>query len=337
MTISVLIVGYGNIGERHLRIVRDSNPSAKIYVLSRRLLAEPLSSANGVFQSLDEALGFSPDLAIVANPASFHLEYALALVEAGCHVLIEKPLSVDLVGIEALQALAEANGVVCQVGYNLRYQRSLREFRQLLHSGTVGRCLSVRCEAGQYLPNWRVGRDYRETVSARSALGGGVLLELSHEIDYLSWIFGDVEWVSAWIGRLGDLDIDVEDTAHLLMGFTGVSSCQLVGSLTLDFLRRDPTRIVTATGSEASLRWDGQSGTVELYEQGDDHWSEVYCGQDERDESYRAQWLDFLATINNKARPTVSLDDGVRALTIIAAAKQSAASENVRVELSGRK
>ena len=103
-------------------------------------------------------------------------------------------------GVDDLLGTVRARGVICQVGYNLRYLPSLSRFRDLINEGLVGGPLSVRCEIGQYLPNWRPDTDYRTGVTARSDLGGGVLLELSHEIDYLRWIFGEVEWVSSWVG-----------------------------------------------------------------------------------------------------------------------------------------
>ena len=93
---------------------------------------------------------------------------------------------------------------MCQVGYNLRCFPSLSRFRDLIHEDLFGKPLSVRCEIGQYLPDWRPTSDYRAGVSARSDLGGGALMELSHEIDYLSWIFGDVEWVSSWVGNVSN-------------------------------------------------------------------------------------------------------------------------------------
>ena len=79
--------------------------------------------------------------------------------------------------------------------YNLRFLPSLQAYRERIQFGVIGKVLSVRCEIGQYLPSWRPGSDYRQAVSASRALGGGALLELSHEIDYLRWIFGEVAWV----------------------------------------------------------------------------------------------------------------------------------------------
>lgn len=179
------------------------------------------------------------------------------MLATGSHLLIEKPLSHAATGVQALlQRVCEQN-LLLQVGYNLRFLPSLEKFRELIHDGAIGRVLSVRCEIGQYLPSWRQDSDYRLGVSARQELGGGVLLELSHELDYLRWIFGEVAWVSAWIGQRSALEIDVEDTAYLTLGFEPDDSGRaLVATVNLDFIRHDTTRLCTAIGKQGSLRWN---------------------------------------------------------------------------------
>ena len=115
--------------------------------------------------------------------------------------------------------ICQSKKIALMTAYNLRFQPSLQEFRKQIKQQRIGKILSVRVEVGQYLPNWRPESDYRKGVSAQKKLGGGVLLELSHEIDYISWIFGDYKWVKAHISKQSNLEIDVEDTAYLLLGF----------------------------------------------------------------------------------------------------------------------
>ena len=175
--------------------------------------------ADHVVYRLDEALAQAPDLALVCSPTFKHVEAGIACLQAGAHVFIEKPLAADAAGARALVEAAASAGRVLIVGYNLRFLPSLRCLRDALHAGTIGRPMSVRAEVGQYLPEWRPDRDYRETNSARSELGGGVELELSHEIDYVCWLLGDVSSVDAILGRTSDLEIDVDDTAEILLRF----------------------------------------------------------------------------------------------------------------------
>lgn len=337
MTQRVLIVGYGSIGQRHLRIVRETSPQSDVRVL-RREPGATAAGADGCFSSLDEALAFAPQVAIIANPAPFHVRVALALARRGCHLLVEKPLSDTPEGVSELLTAAEECGIVLQVAYNLRFSPSLRDFRKWVHSVRVGRILSIRCETGQHLETWRPGTDYRLGVSACRDLGGGVLLELSHELDYLRWIFGDIDWVGAWMGRQSALEINVEDTAHLLLGVrnnrAALNACGPVASLSLDFLRRDTTRRCIAIGEVGSLAWDGITGSVKLLGGASSAEPEVLSAQPPvRDETYREQWWHFLSCIENKSSPLVGGSDGLAVLELVKAARQSMELEGARVRL----
>lgn len=331
----VLIVGHGSIGQRHLRIIRESLPDATIMVFRHQPTTHIPEMANLVTSSMDDVRSFAPEAAIVANPAPFHLEIAKALAEIGCHLLIEKPISGKSERVEDLLETVRAAGVICQVGYNLRYLSSLSRFRDLINEGLIGRPLSVRCEIGQYLPNWRPDTDYRSGVSARRDLGGGVLLELSHEIDYLRWIFGDVEWVRSWVGNVGNLDIDVEDTAHLILGLKSKEPNKpLIANLNLDFIRHDTTRVCTVIGADGSLRWNGLTGVIDIYKSGGDGWDEYVVMPHQRDDSYRAQWEHFLTSIAERKVPLVDGRAGLAVLKIIKAAKASAHNNGAQETLS---
>jgi predicted dehydrogenase len=197
----------------------------------------------------------------------------------------------------------------------------------LLDGELIGMVLSVRCEIGQYLPSWRPDTDYRQSVSARRELGGGALLELSHELDYLRWIFGEVEWVRATLSHQSSLVIDVEDTAHLILGFVpAVNGRQLVGAVNMDFVRHDTTRLCTVIGDKGSLRWNGLTGVVDLFEKGAKGWRELFHLPHQRDDSYLAEWQHFLGCISEETPVTIPGEDGMAVLQIIEAARQSSDS-----------
>src|SRR3989344_6798525 len=265
----LLIVGLGSIGTRHARLVRELVPGLQIVVLRHRNC--PDVNEPGIVHcvtSLDEALRFRPQAAGIANPVSHHLDVALPLAQAGVHLLVEKPISSTMQGVSELIVVCKTRGITLMTGYNLRFLPSLQRFRELLEEKRIGRVLSVRAEIGQFLPSWRPGFDYRQTVSAKAALGGGVLLELSHEIDYLRWLFGEVIWVSAIQSKQSDLEIDVEETAHLVLGFAPAQGeVPVIAALNMDFIRHDTTRTCTVIGATGSLRWNALPGTVELFEQ----------------------------------------------------------------------
>jgi predicted dehydrogenase len=329
----ILIVGLGSIGKRHLRLARELLPNADIRVLRHQECDSIPEHANGCFSKLEEATEFAPQLAVIASPASFHVDVAQSLARVGAHLLVEKPLSASLEGVSQLIDICGKQNTVLMTGYNLRFLPSLQRFRDMLNQRVLGKVLSVRCEIGQYLPSWRPDTDYRQGVSARRELGGGALLELSHELDYLRWIFGEVKWVKATLSRQSSLEINVEDTAHLILGFTsGDEDHQLVASVNLDFIRHDTTRLCTAICKNGSLRWNGLTGVIEQFEAGAKEWRELFRQQHQRDDSYLAEWHHFLDCINAQTVPLISGEDGLKVLQIIDAARQaSSAGSEVQI------
>jgi len=325
----ILIIGLGSIGKRHLRLAREMLPHSEIGVLRHQKSDQLPEFANYLFNTVTEALAFSPEIAVIANPATFHISVALPFAKAGVHLLIEKPLSSNINSIKSLIEICRKQKIVLAVGYNLRFLPSLQKFKNLITDGVIGEVWSVRTETGQYLPTWRPDTDYRNAVSAQSALGGGVILELSHELDYLCWIFGEVEWVQAVSSQQSDLDLDVEDTMHLIMGFsTSTNQKALIGTLNLDFIRRDTTRLCTVIGETGCLRWNGISGTIENYNVTKQGWIEIYRDKGARDETYIEEWKDFLAAVRNENSPVVSGIDGLKTLCVIEAIRQSAETGN---------
>ena len=323
MTKRVLVVGFGSIGRRHLRILRQLIPDADIRVLrhSNSVLPE---YADGVFTHIEDALAFGPHFAVIANPAPMHLQSCLMLAAAGVDLLVEKPLSAEIAGVANLLRFCRERGCILQVAYNLRFAPSLAHFRDLVCHGAVGRVISVRCEIGQYLPNWRPTIDYRDSVSARRELGGGVLLELSHEIDYLRWIFGEFVWVQATLMRQSDLEVDVEDSAHLILGFEAdADGRQLIARLDMDFIRHDTSRTCVAIGEGGTLRWDGISGRVERLGVGQRSWNLLFQHIPQPDEPYVAEWRHFLGCVETRSEPLVNGYDGLSVLTIIDAARRA--------------
>jgi predicted dehydrogenase len=275
--------------------------------------------------SLHDALTFAPQAAVIASPSTFHLQTAQPLAEIGVHLLVEKPISASLTGVAALLACCEARGNVLMTAYNLRFMPSLQAFRDKVQSGLIGKVLSVRCEIGQYLPSWRPRSDYRSGVTALRAMGGGALLELSHEIDYLRWIFGEVAWVKASLSKQSNLEINVEDTAHLILGFeANIKGRNLIGNLSMDLVRHDTTRQCLAIGENGSLRWSGLEGVVEYFPAGGTEWKKISEHKPQPNESYIAEWQHFIACIRDGRVPIVSGQDGLASLIIIEAARRSA-------------
>jgi predicted dehydrogenase len=328
----ILVVGYGSAGSRHLKLARELFPDADIKVLRNRANTIDSKLEVDFLRSIDEAINFAPQIGVIANPSTHHLPIALALADLGTHLLIEKPLSVSLKGIQKLIDTCNSKKATLMVGYNLRYSDSLLHFFHLVKSNYVGDIFSVRCEVGQYLPSWRPNMDYRNGVSARQELGGGVLLELSHELDYLQWIFGEIDWVSATLSRQSLLEIDVEDSAHLIVGFESeTEDKQLIATLNLDFIRQDRTRLCVAIGDMGSLRWDGVKGQVSVIEKGGSDWKVLFTCEPNHENTYLSEWLAFIGRLES---PSVFSNQGAEEIHVMEVVEAARLSSKRKAQVS---
>ncbi|MGL5840130.1 MAG: Gfo/Idh/MocA family protein [Sphingorhabdus sp.] len=321
-----LIVSLGSIGRRHLRNLRAMNPDAEIAILrlSGTKSDQYVQGANVVTASIDEAIRFAPHAAIVASPASTHADIACKLAERGIHLLIEKPLACDVTSANRIALAAQKSGVTCMVGYNLRFKPSLIEVRNLLTAGRIGKVLSVRAEVGQYLPSWRPEQDYRTGVSAQANMGGGALLELSHELDYLIWLFGMPDRVHCTMGRYSDLEIDVEDLVNLTMEYDEPG--RLI-DVHLDFLQRKAVRHCRFIGSAGTMTWDAIADTVRLEGMADgDQDQSIGPFEADGNKAYLAEIDHFIHAIVDTAQPEPDAAAGRDILTVVEAARLSAAS-----------
>jgi predicted dehydrogenase len=274
-----------------------------------------------VVYSVREALALEPDLALITNPASLHVKTAMELAERSIHLFIEKPLSVTLQGVDDLLDLCARRSVVVAVGYNLRFHRPIQVLREAIDGGGIGRPLLIRAEVGQYLPDWRQGTDYRKGVTAQRKLGGGVLLELSHELDYVRWLMGDVQSVSAHMERLSDLEVDVEDAADVFLSFASGAA----GSVHLDMIDRAATRSCRVVGTEGTLAWSDEDRGVRLFTSTRRRWESLCsCSEAEPNAMYVAELKHFLNCVRGTETPLVGGQDGRRVLEIVLAARQSA-------------
>jgi predicted dehydrogenase len=319
------------MGKRHTKIIQELYPEIIISALRHSLCDDIDINTFGLhdcFTELKDALAFKPDVAILASPATRHLETAKVLASDGIHLLIEKPISSSSEGVQSLIDLCYKNKIILMTGYNLRFLPTLVEFRRQLHLEKVGKILSVHAEVGQYLPSWRIGIDYRKTVSAQKDLGGGALLELSHEIDYLSWIFGPIKWVKSHISKQSNLEIDVEDTVNTILGFEVPIGNQITASLSMDIVRHDSTRRCTAIGETGSLHWDGIAGEVKYFPEKGKKWEMIISSKpmiksSHLEDSYLEEIKHFFASIEKAVPPLSSGVDGLNTLIVIEAIHKS--------------
>ena len=329
---TVLIVGLGSIGRRHAEIIQSIFPDINIIILRHRQCDDDDIKELGLYKcvvSIDEALKLNPKAAIISNPASEHLKVAKILASKGVSLLIEKPISDSSRGVQELIDICYQNKVTLMTGYNLRFLPSLIEFKKQIFSKKIGKIYSVRSEVGQYLPSWRPESDYRRGVSAQKKLGGGALLELSHEIDYLSWVFGEIDWVKAHVSKQSNLEIDVEDSAQVLLGFKEVDGAKLTASLNIDFIRHDTTRKCFAIGERGTLLWDGINGKVKFFEKGGSQWETLLSSSPDSNLTYTEEIKSFFLSVETNMVPSISGESGLQVVNVVEDIKKSSDDNSI--------
>ena len=317
-----LIAGFGSIGRRHLRNLLALGEK-DIHLFRSYKSTLPISEAESfpVYSDLQEALSQKPDAVIIANPTSMHLDIAFPAIEAGCHLLIEKPLSDNNERIAELEQAVDASGVKILMGFQFRYHPGLKEIKRLLETGQIGRLVSLRTHWGEFLPDWHPWEDYRKSYSAQANLGGGVILTLCHPLDYLRWLVGEITTLWAFTAKLSDLDIDVEDTAEIGFRF----SSGVLGSLHLCYNQRPATHRIELIGTEGTITWDYSDGGVNIYDIESGRWEKSPLeGGFERNDMFLSEMDHFLSVIRGSENPRCSLSDGIKALELALAAKRSA-------------
>ena len=319
------VVGCGSIGLRHLRnlaalgcgdlVAVDPDPA-------RRAAAVAAVPGALALPSLGAALDAGASVVLVATPSALHVEPALEAVRAGAGLFVEKPLAASRAGVTELVDEAERYGTTALVACNLRFHPGLALLQQLAADGAIGRVLSARIECGSWLPGWRPAQDYREGYAASRALGGGIVLDAIHELDYARWLLGEVTAVACFADHVSSLEIETEDVAAILLRFASGA----IGEVHLDYVQRTPSRTCQLIGEEGTLRWDYASGATRLATPAGGETAFPAPAGWEPNAMYVAELEHFLACLAGHDEPAQTLRDGQVALEIALAALASAES-----------
>ncbi len=320
----LLFIGLGSIGKRHLKNSLEMGYT-NVFIFSNSFTDYRLVPQERCFKDFDQALAAHIyDVVFINTPTSTHIDilYKLISTPHKC-IYLEKPVSHtdEFINWEILSSFKQKEALV--VGYDLRFDPGLSKCIDWIEEGLIGKVLAFNAFVGSYLPDWRPHIDYRQSMSAKKKFGGGVMLDLAHEFDYLYYLFGEVKRLSCFYQKTGALEIETEDLAHVIVEFkSGVS-----GALSLDYLQRQYTRYCRVTGSEGSILWDYALNRVTLLK--GDHLLEVFdYSYFSRDDRFQAI-LGCVLNRNFTDKRLVGFDDALYSLNMIMKAKQSSETNSV--------
>jgi predicted dehydrogenase len=321
--VKFLIAGLGSIGRRHLRnLVGLGQRDILLYRTGKSTLPEDELIGFESETDLRAALERRPQAVIVSNPTALHLDVAIPAAQAGCHILLEKPVSHSLDRVDVLRRAVSDGGGQLLVGFHFRQHPSLRRVKALLEEGELGRVTSVRAHWGESLPEWHPWEEYATSYAARADLGGGALLTLSHPFDYLRWIFGDVVAARGVFGEA--LGLEVEAVVEASLRFQS----GLLASVHLDYLQRPPQHRLEIQAENGRLRWDGFAGVLEISGPPAWKWEETPDLEGfDRNDLFVAEMEHFIQVAAGVTPPVCTLEDGIRVQEIIEQIRSSARSD----------
>lgn len=294
---NALVVGYGSIGARHARLLLELGLHTA--VVSGRKVDFPVA-----YSDIASAVAAEqPEYIVIANSTSKHYNTlsTLAQLDYTGTVLVEKPI------FNCFMAVPRHSFRNVFVAYNLRFHPIIQRLKTLLEGEQI---LSVHAYVGEYLPDWRPASDYRTSYSASAEQGGGVLRDLSHELDYLAWVLGGWERVSAIGGHFSSLEINSDDVFALMLV---TRLCPIV-MLQMNYLDRLARRFIIINTSKHTIEADLIRGSITV-----DRDSQSYTT--ERDYTYKAMHEEILS---NSTGTLCSLEEGIETLRLIEAAELAA-------------
>lgn len=320
----ILVLGAGSVGRRHLRNLAAEGCRVATMDPREDRLDEAASEVDlqARFTRLEDALAGEGayDGIVIASPPKFHVEQSIAALERGIPVLLEKPVSPDVDSSRRLLQVQQATGTPLLLGYTYRWWPPLREARRLLEEGAVGKLLHVRCVMSAHLADWHPWERYQDFFMASRELGGGALLDESHFIDLMFWMFGMPSEVFARVERLSDLEIDTDDNVDALLHYPSGARVMVH----LDLFGRPHEKHITFTGQEGTLVWSFDPNRIRLSRSAAGEWEDRDFGY-ERNDMFVEVVREFLRVIASGEAPSCTAEDGYQVMRILDAMRTSSA------------
>lgn len=231
----ILIIGLGSIAKKHIEAFKLLDLELELFALRSSKNTHSFEGVKNIYSYTE--LDTQPDIIIISNPTNNHHQTILDVLHYKCPLFIEKPVLSKLVYAQELLDKIEDIGSLNYVACNMRFHPAIEFIKKYLDSNTP-RINEVNIYCGSYLPDWRPGKEYKNVYSSKRELGGGVHLDLIHELDYCTWIFGFPLRKNGHFRSVSSLGIDSIDSANYWLEYPTFNV-----NITLNYYRRDPKRI----------------------------------------------------------------------------------------------
>ena len=331
---TILVIGYGSIGRRHVfNILKNTN--FKIIVISKRnkiikndfkqIPQNILDNRLEISDSLEKSFLQNPKIAFISNETSKHISVGIKLAKKGIDIFIEKPLSNSLNDIKEFEKIIINKKLISMVGCNFRFFPPFKEIKKLVDKKIMGQIYSIQLENNSYLPDWHPYENYEKGYAANKNLGGGVTLTQIHELDYLCWIFGLPIEVTTIMDKISTLKIDVDDISESIIKFANSS----IAKIHLDFIQRPFYKSCKIIGSKGIISWNSDENKIKLFDSKKQKWNEhkilnnYKLSSKKINQMYVDELLYFLNCVKKRNQPMNNLSEARTILNVALSMKKS--------------
>ena len=311
------IIGCGSIGQRHINNLLSIGQNVTIHDKDYAL-AKKVSRQLGV-KYIDSIIPQNTDCVCVCTPPSSHVSLAKKALKKNLHVFIEKPLSDSNRNITQLSRLSNKSRSKIFVGYSFRFDKGLQKVRELLSENKIGKVISFDAYEGWFLPLWRPWQDHTKSYTGSKKLGGGIILDGSHELNYLLWLGGDINQVFSYYVAIPSLKVQTEGLAEILLKFKS----KAIGRIHLDFVNPKYNRHCEILGEKGSIRWSFETKNIELQKAGSSKFRTINYGTDNNQMYVNEMKYVISCILGKKKNDVIPLDDAKRTFDISLAIKKS--------------
>jgi predicted dehydrogenase len=309
----ILVVGFGSIGKRHIMNLQKISDNFYIEVFDEdQTKLEEIEKMNIKIANSNSIDSEQYDCVLICTPPITHVDLAIRALKNNSNVFIEKPLSYNLERLNELIHLRNEKNLLVFVGYTFRFNKGLNHIKKMVEEKKFGNILHVSSYFGQFLPDWRPNQNFKESYTLKKELGGGIVLDSSHELDYLTWIFGKPESIQSNYVPTDILPSSAEAICDVILKFSN----NLLATIHVDFVRRKYKRTLEILTENSIVEWSLGDNILKIFNVESDS-SEIISSQETINDMYVEELKHVIDCIkSNKNSNIISLENGITTMEL---------------------